>query len=224
MTQICTGVSIGALKIFNPFLLLGGTLTTIAAGLIFTLEPDSNHSYWIGYQVIAGVGLGLCFNVYIIIVQNIVRPDEVATATAILLCKLFVSHFRMEHTLISQTVFQSLGGALVVSAAQSVFQNELFNTLAVKSPEINPAAVFGIGASDVQKTFSKQELPGIDSSYMKGLHMAFALAIAMAGAATLVAAGQSWFRLKTPDEEEPRVSNIETEKEIGDAGVRNEAR
>lgn len=52
-----------------------------------TLEPESNHSYWIGYQVLAGIGLGLCFNVYIIIIQNIVKPEEVATATAILLCK-----------------------------------------------------------------------------------------------------------------------------------------
>ncbi|TVY39773.1 MFS gliotoxin efflux transporter [Lachnellula occidentalis] len=194
LVQICTGVSIGALKIFNPFLILGGILTTISVGLIMTLEPNSDHSYWIGYQVLAGVGLGLCFNVYIIIIQNIVKPEEVATATAILL------------------FFQSLGGALVVSAAQSLFQNELLNTLAVQSPNINPAAVFATGATDIQKSFAKSDLPGINNSYMKGLHMAFALAIPMAGAATLVAVGQNWFRLKTPGEEHPRELKSETEK------------
>ncbi|TVY14964.1 MFS gliotoxin efflux transporter gliA [Lachnellula arida] len=187
-------VSIGALKIFNPFLIIGGILTTISAGLLMTLEPNSDHSYWIGYQVLAGVGLGLCFNVYIIIIQNIVKPEEVATATAILL------------------FFQSLGGALVVSAAQSLFQNELLNTLAVQSPSVNPAAVFSTGATEIQKTFSKSELPGINSSYMKGLHMAFALAIPMAGTATLVAVGQNWFRLKTPGDENPREVKSETEK------------
>ncbi|TVY53300.1 MFS gliotoxin efflux transporter gliA [Lachnellula cervina] len=200
LVQICTGVSIGALKIFNPFLIIGGILTTISVGLLMTLQPESDHSYWIGYQVLAGVGLGLCFNVYIIIIQNIVKPEEVATATAILLCKDPASTKR------------SLGGALVVSAAQSLFQNELLNTLAVKSPNVSPAAVFSTGATDIQKTFSKSDLPGINSSYMKGLHMAFALAIPMAGAATLVAIGQNWFRLKTPGDENPREVKSETEK------------
>lgn len=100
MVQIITGISIGAFKIFNPFLIAGGILTTIATGLMTTLEVDSGHSVWIGYQALAGIGLGLCFNVYIIIVQNIVQPEEVATATAILLCKcsspkfLTFNHFR----------------------------------------------------------------------------------------------------------------------------------
>lgn len=106
-----------------------------------------------------------------------------------------------------------MGGALVVSAAQSIFQNELLDTLAVKSPGIKPSAVFGIGASDIQKTFAKSDLPGINASYMKGLHMAFALAIPMAGAATLVAAGQNWFRLKTPGDDKPDEVEVATEKE-----------
>ena len=101
---------------------------------------------------------------------------------------------------------------MVVSAAQSLFQNELLNTLAVKSPHLNPAAVFSTGATDIQKTFSKSDLPGINASYMKGLHMAFALAIPMAGTATLVAVGQNWFRLKTPGKEDSREVTTETEK------------
>lgn len=98
-------------------------------------------------------------------------------------------------------VFQSLGGALVVSAAQAIFQNELLTTLSTQSPDITPSAIFSIGASDIQKSFSKAQLPGIDASYMRGLHMAFALAIPMAGAATLVAVFQNWFRLVTPDDQ-----------------------
>jgi hypothetical protein len=103
-------------------------------------------------------------------------------------------------TLPAYTVFQSLGGALVVSAAQSIFQNELLNSLITKAPNINPISIFDIGASKIQTTFAKDDLPGIDASYMKGLHMAFTLAISMACAATLVAATQNWFRLKTPED------------------------
>jgi hypothetical protein len=85
MVQIITGILIGATKLFNPFLLVGGILTAASTGLMMTLQADSNHSIWIGYKALAGIGLGLCFNVYIIIIQNIVQPEEVATATAITL-------------------------------------------------------------------------------------------------------------------------------------------
>lgn len=99
------------------------------------------------------------------------------------------------------SVFQSLGGALIVSAAQSIFQNELLQSLLVNSPNIDPTTVFNTGASKIQTTFSHEDLIGIDASYMKGLHTAFALAIPMAGIATLVAIGQKWFRLNVPGDE-----------------------
>ena len=82
-----TGIAVGELRLFNPFLILGGILTTIATALLMTLEADSRFGAWVGYQALAGIGLGLCFNVYVIIIQNIVKPDEVATATATLLCE-----------------------------------------------------------------------------------------------------------------------------------------
>jgi len=98
----------------------------------------------------------------------------------------------------ARTVFQSLGGALIISAAQSIFQNELLNSLITKGPNITPVSIFDTGASKIQTTFAKVDLHGIDASYMKGLHMAFALTVSMACAATLVAATQNLFRLKTP--------------------------
>jgi hypothetical protein len=90
VVQIITGISIGATKLFNPFLLVGGILTAVSTGLMMTLQADSSHSIWIGCQALAGIGLGLCVNVYIIIVQNIMQPDEVATATVIILCKFTI--------------------------------------------------------------------------------------------------------------------------------------
>ncbi|KAH8655978.1 DNA repair protein RAD50 [Tricladium varicosporioides] len=181
LIQIVTGISLGMLRIFNPFILMGGIVTTIASGLLMTLKPDSPQSVWIGFQALAGIGLGLCFNVYIIIIQNIVKPEDVATATAMLL------------------FFQSLGGALVVSAAQSIFQNKLITSLPLTNPSINPLKIFGTGISDIQTSFPAQELPGINISYMKGLRMAFAMAVAMSGAATVVAGTQNWFRLEKPE-------------------------
>ncbi|CRG83245.1 MFS gliotoxin efflux transporter GliA [Talaromyces islandicus] len=195
LIQIVTGISIGALKLFNSLLILGGILSTIASGLLTTIQADSGHPAWIGYQVFAWIGLGLCFNVYIIIIQNMVTPDEVPTATAILLC-----------------------GALVVSAAHATFHNKLIQTLAVEGPEINPSTVFSVGASDIQKTFHNN-LSAIDASYMEGLHKAFALAIAVGDASTLVAVAQPWLRLQASESAE----KTEAAKTIEDGKADNAA-
>jgi Na+/melibiose symporter-like transporter len=43
----------------NPFMLIGTCLQAIGTGLITTLHTDASHRYWIGYQVIIGLGTGL---------------------------------------------------------------------------------------------------------------------------------------------------------------------
>ncbi len=93
-------------------------------------------------------------------------------------------------------VFQSLGGAVIVSAGQSIFQNGLINALPHTNPGLDPSAVIAVGATDVQKTFTAANLDGIDDAYIKGLLNAFTLAIPMASIATLDAVSQKWFRFR----------------------------
>lgn len=81
------GVTIGEIGIFNPFLIIGGMVSTVASGMLMTLETNSSSSVWIGYQALAGIGLGTCFTVPIIVTQMISKPEEVATATGVVLCK-----------------------------------------------------------------------------------------------------------------------------------------
>ncbi|MCJ1391352.1 hypothetical protein MMC18_004215 [Xylographa bjoerkii] len=204
LTQILTGIAVGELQLFNPFLIVGGILTTIATGLMITLQADSSSSAWIGYQALAGIGLGLCFNVYIIITQNIVQADNVSTATATLLwmlppssplsCPMIAS--QLPSNTIPPLQSSNPSAAPTSSAPRSPSsKNEFITTLPLTSPSLNPASVFEIGASQVQTSFSAAKLPATDSAYMKGLRSAFAFAVPLAGTATVVAATQKWFRL-----------------------------
>ncbi|KAL9089179.1 MAG: hypothetical protein Q9159_002650 [Coniocarpon cinnabarinum] len=197
ITQILVGVMIGQWGLFNPFLIAGGIASTVASGLMFTLTSDSAAKVWIGYQILAGVALGLCFNVPVIITQKIVHKEDIAPATAIMLCKdvALVLNEAGGRTDNSAIVFQSLGGSLLVTAAQSLFQNGLMQKLEQSIPSINPSEVFLTGSTRVQTSFPPRVLPAIDSAYMTGLHKAFILAIASGGVATLVTVSQRWFRL-----------------------------
>jgi hypothetical protein len=72
---------------FAPLLLFGSGIGTLGSGLIYTLSKNTSTGKWIGYQIVAGVGLGACFQVPIMAGQALAAPEDVAVVTAILLCK-----------------------------------------------------------------------------------------------------------------------------------------
>jgi MFS transporter, DHA2 family, glioxin efflux transporter len=86
-----SGAAISRLGQFVPFLIIGSVLTTVGTGLIYTLNVDSGSSHWIGFQALAGIGIGLCFQVPIMAAQAVVAEPDVPLATAIVLCEFFIS-------------------------------------------------------------------------------------------------------------------------------------
>lgn len=72
---------------FAPLLIVGAVITSIGGGLLYTLDVGSPTSHWIGYQVLAGIGFGICFQTPIAVGQALAEPEDVATVTAILMCK-----------------------------------------------------------------------------------------------------------------------------------------
>jgi hypothetical protein len=86
--QIIAGTIIGTTGHFNLFMILSGVLTTVASGLWISVSVSSGHSVWIGYQVLAGIGIGAGLTVPIIITQAVMtNAEDVALATAIVICK-----------------------------------------------------------------------------------------------------------------------------------------
>ena len=87
ITTVASGGLISAFGHYVPLLLIGGTLTTIGVGLLYTLQIGSKSSHWIGFQVLAGLGIGLSFQIPQIVAQSVCELSEVSHYTAISLCK-----------------------------------------------------------------------------------------------------------------------------------------
>jgi hypothetical protein len=68
-------------------MIVGAAVSTIGTGLIYTLEIGSPSSKWIGYQILAGIGIGTCFQLPIMAGQALAMPEDVSAVTAILLCR-----------------------------------------------------------------------------------------------------------------------------------------
>ena len=85
------GAAISVTGIYVPFLISGAILATIANGLLYTLDIGSPSSHWIGYQALAGIGIGLSIQVPIIANQAFVSMSEISSITAITLCEWILS-------------------------------------------------------------------------------------------------------------------------------------
>lgn len=87
ITVGASGILITKLGYFAPLVILGSVLTTVGSGMIYTFNTTSSSTVWIGYQALAGLGIGLCFQVPIMAGQALSPPKDISATTAIILCK-----------------------------------------------------------------------------------------------------------------------------------------
>lgn len=85
------------------------------------------------------------------------------------------------------TVSETIAGAILLSAAQCAFVNQMLKTLAVTAPDVDPTKLIATGVSEIREAFPADQIPGILLAYMDGLRIPFAIATATAGAACILA-------------------------------------
>jgi hypothetical protein len=174
---VSSGGLISAFGHYIPLMILGSALSAVGSGLIYSLDATSPSSKWIPFQAILGIGLGLVFQIPVIVNQSVVEPSDLSSVSAMTL------------------FFQTLGGALFISAGQAGFVNRLLERIPVTAPGVNPALVVATGATDLRKVFSAHDLPGIIAAYLDGLRISFAIAIATACLGFILAFAPRWRKL-----------------------------
>lgn len=175
---IISGGLITAFGQFGYLMILGAVIETVGSGLIYTFELDTPASKWIGYQIVAGVGIGLGCQIPIIVNQAIVPPSDLASVSAITL------------------FLQTIGGAFWVSAAQAAFANKLAEKVPQTAPGVSPSLVIATGATDLRDVFTAEQLSGVLEAYMDGLKVTFLLSIVLGGVTVIISLFPKWVSLK----------------------------
>jgi hypothetical protein len=62
-------------------------LATAGGGLIYTFDIGTSPSKFIGYQVVAGTGIGIAIQIPIIVAQATSMRADVSIAMSTMLCK-----------------------------------------------------------------------------------------------------------------------------------------
>ena len=175
---ITSGILITITGHYIPLMVLGSIITAIACGLLYTMGIHSGANEWLGYQAMAGIGLGLIFQIPVIVGQSVVSPSDLSSVTAMIL------------------FFQTVGGAIWISASQAGWANKMLKVVARDVPGVNPGLVVATGATELRKVFTAEQLPGILQAYMEGIRVPFAIAIACACVTVVVSFTPRWEKIK----------------------------
>ena len=163
---------------YVPVLLLGSVPLTVGAGLLYTLNNHTSTGKWVGYELLAGTGIGLVLQIPVMVAQSIVAVPDISRVTAIILwC-------------------QTMGGALWVSAGQAGFTNKLSERLPVVASYADQSTVLALGASEIGNNFHGDELSGVLEAYMDGLKVPFLITVVCFCVVALLSPLARWGSIK----------------------------
>ncbi|KAI1370090.1 major facilitator superfamily domain-containing protein [Hypoxylon crocopeplum] len=186
LPQLFVAASSGALimKIgyVIPLAFASTVLLSIASGLYALLQPGSPTGYWVGFQILAGVGSGLGLQVAIIAIQAAVTAEELSSAMAFIVFT------------------QSLGPAIVLSLCQLIFIESLKSQIPQHAPLADIAGIIQAGATRFRAVVGDGDLDGVLIAYANSIDRVFYLVSAMAAACIIVLWGMGWTDLRKKDE------------------------
>jgi hypothetical protein len=162
---------------YVPPMIVSPVIASIATGLLTTLNVNSGHAEWIGYQVLYGFGLELAMQLTNLAAQAVLQREDVSIGTAIMLFS------------------QQLGGAIFVSVGQNVFINSLVSGLE-NIPGLNASDIVNTGATNIQKLVPTEYLPLVLDRYNHALTRTFVIGTGMTAASILGSLAMEWKSIK----------------------------
>lgn len=167
---IVTGACITAKGHYVPFMWLGTAVFVAGCALIHELDIDSSMGEWLGFQIVAGAGIGLAEQVPFIAVQVVLPDADMPTACALVI------------------FFRLLGGAVGLSIAYNLFSGALIPRLK-DAAGVNVSAILEAGASDLADSVPTDVLPLVRRAFSYGVTRAFVLPIVVGGLSLLLSFG-----------------------------------
>ena len=199
LSSMLTGGLITVIGSYVPVMLFCMVLFAAGGGLITTFSLTTPLSAWFGYQVLAGLGIGVGFQSGVLVVQTVLPLSDVPVATALV------------------SFFQTLGGALFISVAQTLFQNALLSGIQKNAPQLPAQLFLHSGATQIREILAQlhQEdaLEAVLQAYVDGLTHCYWITTACAIAAFFFVCGLEWKSVKKGHGQDKKEGDPEAVKE-----------
>jgi MFS family permease len=155
---------------------IGAPVLAAGGGLYQLIRTDSPAAQWIGFQILTGVGYGICSQMPILAVQVVLSKADVPTG------------------LVMVMFFQILGGALAPSVGQNLFTDKLLRNLS-EVQGIDGAAVVAAGGRGFREVVPPELINAVIDAFSSALRNVFWVALATPVLAWIVSWAMEWRKL-----------------------------
>ncbi|KIM82572.1 hypothetical protein PILCRDRAFT_820439 [Piloderma croceum F 1598] len=164
LSVISAGQIVGKIGYYWPFLVAAPVFLALGSGLLYSINTTTSEAKLIGFQIFAGIGVGLGM-------QNSLLAMQV--------------EFRDQPALISQATSmgsfgQFFGGTLGLGVAEPVFASELSKFLLKYAPNA-PAAIVKESPTAIYTDIPADQIPGVVLAYAESLKIVFLVGVPIAG-------------------------------------------
>jgi hypothetical protein len=172
---------------YVPLMWIGAPILATGGGLFQLIGANSPGGHWIGFQILSGVGYGICGQMPILAVQVVLDKIDVPTG------------------LVMVMFFQLLGGALAPSVGQNLFVDKLLQDLN-QVQGIDGAAVVAAGGREFRDIVPPELMDAVIEAFSSALRNVFWVALATPILAWTVSWAMEWRQL--PQDRE-KVDSVE---------------
>lgn len=174
-----SGVIVVACGYYTPLMILSTICTAIGAGLLTTWTTTIPTSTTLGYQVVVGIGLGLGLVQPLMAAQVVLTMEDIPTGTTAMI------------------FFQSLGGALFISAAQTIFNQRLVDNLKEVIPTgVSMDALMRVGLHNMKNLVPPALMPKVLVAFNDALTHVFYIPLALACVSIVGSVAMEWRSVK----------------------------
>ncbi|TID14748.1 MFS toxin efflux pump [Venturia nashicola] len=174
-----SGVIVVVCGYYTPLMILASICTVIGAGLLTTWTTTTPTSTTLAYQTVVGIGLGLGLVQPLMAAQVVLTMDDIPTGTTAMI------------------FFQSLGGALFISAAQTIFNQRLISDLKEVIPTgISLDALMRVGVHNMKTLVPASLMPKVLVAFNDALTHIFYIPLVLACISVVGSLAMEWRSVK----------------------------
>ncbi|KAG9693576.1 MFS general substrate transporter, partial [Aureobasidium melanogenum] len=173
-----SGIATSIVGYYTPFLIVGSSALIVGSALLTTWSVHTGAGIWIGYQIIAGAGLGSVLQGPNIAAQTVLPGRDVAIGLSFL---QFVNFF---------------AGSTFITVSQTLLENGLVSGLKDVLPNLDPSTISGGGASAIRDMVTPDQLPIVLRVYNDSIKSVWYLCLGLSCLVFVASWGFEWRSVK----------------------------
>ncbi|KAM3065455.1 hypothetical protein ACMFMF_011177 [Clarireedia jacksonii] len=180
--NIISGVLVPVIGYYVPSMIFATISMSVGMGILTTLKYDSPIRLILGYQVPAGVGIGVALQQTVLAAQTILDIDDVSIGVSLMV------------------LAQTLGGTIALSAANTIFTVSLTSSVSSSIPQLDQSKVLNTGAIDLRNSVPSEYVNILLALYSKAVTHALYLSLALATFSVIGITGMEWVHVSPPED------------------------